>query len=88
MFDKKQALKKGPANLLPYYNNIFTTKLPQELEILPLELELQEATKALDNNGGDNIDHLHMLPTFLDTKSSNLGNLNIESISRKSQTRQ
>lgn len=86
VFEKKQVSKEGLANLLPYYNNIPITKLLQEPEIVLLELKLQEITKVLKNDGDDNINYSYMPTTFLDTESSNLGNLHIESTSRKSQT--
>lgn len=45
-------------------------------------------TKVLEKNGDDNIYHSYIPPTFLDTKNSNLSNLDTKFILYKSQTRQ
>lgn len=86
MFDKKQVLKRRPANLLPYSNNISITKLLQEPKIILLELVPQEITKVLEDDGNNNIDYSHLLSTFLDTESFNFGNLDTKSTLRKSLT--
>ena len=51
-------------------------------------MEFQGVNEALENDGGDNIDHSHMPPILLETESSSLSNLDTESILCKSRTRQ
>ena len=44
--------------------------------------------EALENDGGDNIDHSHIPPTFLEIESSNPSNPDTEFVPRESRTRQ
>lgn len=65
-----------------------TTQTPQPIEELPLELELQGVNEALENDGGDGIDHSHIPPTPAESNISNSNSLDTESVPRESRIRQ
>ncbi len=88
VFDEKQVWRGRPANSPPHLSFVSATKTPQIPEIIVLEVELQEVHEALENDGGDNIDHSHMPPTLLEIESSSPSNLDTESMSPEFQTRQ
>ena len=75
MFDETQVWRGGPANSPSHLNCDPATKTPQIPEIILLDVELQRVNEELKNDGGDNIDHLYMPPTSLETEISSPSNL-------------
>ena len=84
VLDETQVWRGGPANSPPYLSSVPATKTPQIPEIIPLEVKLQGINEGLENDGGNNIDHSHMLPTLLETESSSPSNLDTESMTSES----
>ncbi|WP_375449352.1 reverse transcriptase domain-containing protein [uncultured Nostoc sp.] len=55
---------------------------------MPLELELQRVNEALENDGGDGINHSHIPTTPAKSNLSNSNSLDTESVPRESRIRQ
>ena len=87
VFDETQAWIGGPTNSISgqlteqqNLRPVLPIEALQAPEVVPLEVELQGVNEALENDGGDIIDHSHISLTPLETESSDPNNLNMESV--------